>query len=807
MKNYSTIFFCFLFAFRMQAQTGTISGVLKDKNGSSIAFANTVLLHATDSTLVKAAITDESGKFEFENVNAGRLLFMTLQVGYKSFSKEIEFKGINYAMPDVVLDAGVVNLKEAHITATKPLIEHQVDKTVVNVENSIINTGSTAIEILKRSPGISVDNDGNISLKGKQGVLVMIDGKPTYLSASDLFTMLKNMRSDELSKIEIITNPSAKYDAAGNSGVINIKLRKKQNLGLNGSARVSYGQGVYPDFGTGINLNYRNQKFNVFGSYDYEQSFYFEKNTLLRNFQQGDDVSKFDQFTFDKARSENHSSRAGMDIFINSKHTLGVLSKVNFNTNDDKTVSTTYISKNLLTVPDSGYSTVNKSNGKWNNYSFNINHRFEMDTTGRELTTDIDFAKYENRKDFNFVTDYFSDLPGYIPYTETERNEQPATITIQSAKMDYSQPVGIKMKLEAGLKSSYVVTDNDVRYFKIIDNTDIPDTGKTNRFTYRENINAAYVSLQREFGKIQAQLGLRAEQTSAKGEQLTTNKNFTHDYLQLFPSAFLSYKPNDKNQFGLNYSRRIDRPAYEQLNPFKYYLDPRTYQEGNPDLDPQMTHSVELSHTYLDAITTTINYSHTVQAMTEISKQNEATYTTFVTTENFEAHDNYGLSVTIPYQITKWWLTSNNINVFNNQFKGLVESFEVNKRLTTYMAYTYNSIKLPRGWTVELSAYYNSKMVWATFLIDPQYSVSAGIAKSFFKDRLNLRVNINDIFKTEQSTASVKYNKIDFTFHQVQDSQFVRFHLAYNFGKRTVEQARRRNSGAQDEQNRVRTGK
>lgn len=209
----------------------------------------------------------------------------------------------------------------------------------------------------------------------------------------------------------------------------------------------------------------------------------------------------------------------------------------------------------------------------------------------------------------------------------------------------------------------------------------------------------------------------------------------------------------------------------------------------------------------MDAITTTINYSHTDDAMTDISKQIDSTFTTFVTTENFESHDNYGISITVPYQITKWWLTSNNVNVFNNQFKGVVENYAVNKRLTTYMVNTYNSFKLPKGWTVDLSAYYNSKMVWATFLIDPQYSVSAGVAKSFFNDRLNLRISINDIFKTEETTARVNYDKIDFKFHQIQDTQFARFHLSYNFGKRTVEQARRRNSGAQDEQNRVRTGK
>lgn len=803
-KRMLTVCLAFISLLSKAQSTGTIAGKLTDTQNNPVEFANVVLLNSADSSLAKAALSDESGNFLFENLDAGNYLINATQIGFAPYSAVINFDGNNKQLLPITMQKGAVELKEANIVASKPLIERQVDKTVVNVENTIVNSGTTAIDILKRSPGITVDQDGNISLKGKQGVLVMIDGKPTYLSAADLYTMLKNMRSDELSRIEIITNPSAKYDAAGNSGIINLKMRKKQNLGFNGSARASYGQGVYPDFGTGINLNYRNEKFNVFGNYDRGKSFYYEDTRLIRRFRETDYTSTFDQKSFEKTESDNNNARAGADFFLNGKHTIGVLGKVNFNNNDGSNTSTTQIS-NLVATPDSGYTTINKNNSEWNNYSININHQFAIDTTGRELTTDIDYAHYNTKRDFNFITNYFSANKAYIPYTEKERNNQPAEISIQSAKIDYTQTIFKKFKLETGLKSSYVSTDNDVKYFWVVDEKDIADTNRSNRFKYNENINAAYTSLQTEKGKWGFQLGLRAEQTIAKGEQITTSENFKRDYIQLFPSAFVNFKLNDKNQFNAKYSRRIDRPEYQQLNPFRYFLDPKTFQQGNPDLEPQLTNSFELSHTFMDAVTTAIGYSNTTDAMTMVTKQIDSTRTTYVITENLNTNDNYSFSIDMPLPITKWWLMNNNFVLFNNRFKGTIEGGEFDERLTSYTFNTYHSFKLGNGYTFELSGYYNSKMVYATFIIDPQYSVSGGIAKSFFKERLNVKVNLNDIFNTEKTTARVKYNNVDFDFKQKQDSQFFRVHISYSFGKKTVQQARRRSGGAQDEQNRVKT--
>ena len=273
-----------------------------------------------------------------------------------------------------------------------------------------------------------------------------------------------------------------------------------------------------------------------------------------------------------------------------------------------------------------------------------------------------------------------------------------------------------------------------------------------------------------------------------------------------FPSTFFNYRFNDKNQVGLNYSRRIDRPAYQQLNPFRYFLDPYTFEEGNPNLQPQLTHSVELSYTYMQSVSAAVNFSHTDDAMTQITKQVDSARTTFVTTENLESHENIGLAISIPYEITKWWLTSNNINIYNNSYSGIVSGGLIEKRLTSYQFNSNNSFRLPKGWSLELSGFYNSQIIYGTFLLEPQYSFSGGVGKSFFHDRVILKVDVNDIFHTEKTNAVIKYNNIDATFDQINDTQFVRFHVTYNFGKQTVQQAKRRRGGAEDEQNRVRTG-
>lgn len=784
-----------------------VSGTVLDAKKNPAAFANIILIHADDSSVVKAALSNESGNFSFDNIDAGSYRVLVSQIGNKYYSEPFTVKeGTEVTrIQTITLPDNALTLSEANVSSYKPFIEHRIDETIVNVENSIVDAGGTALEVLKRSPGVTVDNEGNIRLTGKQGVQVMMDGKPTYLSPKDLYEMLRNTPSDQLSQIVIITNPSAKYDAAGNSGIINIKMRKKQNLGLNGSARISYGQGVYPDFGSGLNFNYRNEKINIFGGYDFMRAFYFERVTNIRHFNEGAYTSSFDQHTFDKGGFYSNNFRAGVDYYASKKSTLGILIKGNLFNNHDNTTAETFIKSQDESL-EASYVTENINDSKWNTVSGNLNYVYKIDTLGSELSADADYAQYENASDFTFRTDhYFSD--GTATYTDYATDKQPASIDIRSFKLDFVKQFANKMKIEAGGKTSFVMTDNDVQYFNYVGDAAIPDTGKTNHFSYTENINALYLNWAGEFKKLGLQIGLRAEQTRSEGEQKVHSASFEHDYIDLFPSAFLTYTFNSKNQSRLSYSRRVDRPAYGQLNPFRYFIDPYNFFEGNPNLNPQFTHVFELSYTLMQMYTIGVNYSHTQDAMTQIAKQIDSTHTTFLSTENLDNNDNYGITVSIPLHPASWWESSNNLVLYSNEYSGISSVGAVDKRLTTFSFNSYNTFRLPKGWNFELSGYYNTAALYGTTVSNPLGSVSAGFSKRFLKDRFQIRANINDIFHTDVTTSVIKYQNINVDFKRVYDSQFIRLHLSYSFGKKTVARARQRTTGAQDEQNRINTNR
>ncbi|MBL0105007.1 MAG: TonB-dependent receptor family protein [Bacteroidetes bacterium] len=300
------------------------------------------------------------------------------------------------------------------------------------------------------------------------------------------------------------------------------------------------------------------------------------------------------------------------------------------------------------------------------------------------------------------------------------------------------------------------------------------------------------------------EVGLRGEQTVATGVQSSHNESFSRNYIQLFPSAFVNYKFSDAHMVKMSYSRRIDRPEYQRLNPFRNFLDQYTFQQGNPNLKPQMTDNYNLSYIYKQMCSLTFNYSHTTDNMTEIAKQIDSTHTTFITTENLPSINGYGLTLSLPAQITEWWNTSNEFSGFNNHFRGLSSVGYIDKQMTSYYLSSTNNFSLKNGWSIEVNGFYQSSVVWGTWLIEPQGSIGGGIGKSFFGDKLNMKININDIFHTQKTRGTVQYSNVDVKFRQTQDTQFVRVHLSYSFGKNGLKKAEHR-VGA-DEENRIRTG-
>ncbi|MGZ5133857.1 MAG: outer membrane beta-barrel protein, partial [Flavitalea sp.] len=551
------------FISQAQTRTASIQGSIADGSQQPIVSASISLLKSTDSSLIKMGVTDKAGRFEFNNIGIGNYIVLASSVGYdKSYSKLIELQTESsvFRLNAIVLIAQPKNLKEVTVVFRKPLIEQKIDRTIINVEAAVTNTGSSALEVLEKSPGIQVDKDGNISLKGKQGVTILIDGRPSYLSGPELANMLKGMQASQLEQIEIMTNPPAKYDASGNSGVINIKTKKNKAKGFNGSLTVGAGQGVYFKTNESLSLNYRNGKVNLFSNYSFGKYNAFQELSIYRRYSNPDNSTRaiFEQTSRWRNTRVNNNLKMGMDYSISKKTILGIVISGFYNPKNDNGNNVSYL-KDPASKVDSIVQATSSSKEVWKNGSVNLNMRHQYDSTGRELTADIDIIKYNSKNEQHFLNATFT--PSWVKkYDEQLRGDLPININIYSAKMDYTHPLKKGARLELGWKSSYVITDSKANYFEPIDGNWETDYKRTNYFEYKENINAAYVNFNKQLTKkLGVQTGLRFENTNYQGYQYGNvqkpDSSFTNTYNGIFPTVYFSYAAGKNNQFGLSFGR------------------------------------------------------------------------------------------------------------------------------------------------------------------------------------------------------------------------------------------------------------
>ena len=696
------------------------------------------------------------------------------------------------------------------MTAKKPLIEQKPDRTIINVEASVTNVGNSALEVLEKSPGITVDKDGNISLKGKQGVVVMIDGRPSYLSGADLAGMLRSMSASQLEQIEIMTNPPAKYDAAGNSGVINIKTKKNKQFGYNGSITTGYTQAKYARFNEEVNFNYRNGKVNIFSSLNYNRNHKGEDLYITRNFRESTTkniLSIFDQKSAMSNQGHFYSGKIGLDYSVSKKTTLGFVVNGFYNPKTWKSNSNTniYNPNNVLTSQAKSFS---QNDEKWKNFSSNFNLRTQLDSAGQEITADLDYIQYRSTSKQPLVSAYYDNMGNLTKGPDTLMGNLPQDITIYSGKVDYTLPLKKGAKFEAGIKSSYVKTNNDANYDSIQNGEMVHDYNRSNHFVYQENLNAAYVNYSRPLGKKwSGQFGLRMENTNVKGNQLTTGIQFKRNYTQLFPTAYLQYSANKSNQFVINYGRRINRPDYEDLNPFIHFLDRYTFEQGNPNLKPQFSHNIELSHTYKGFLTTTLNYSGTTDIIQQVIEQNELTNETFIKKANIATRNQVGVAVSAYKEITKWWSGNIYANVANNRFKGVVNNENISIGINMLMVQVQQQFKWGKGWGAEVSGFYRTKGLEGVIFIKPIAQVNAGFSKQVLKNKGSVRLNFRDIFAGNTFKGYSKYGNVDAKFTDVNDSRAVSMSFTWRFNKGKLKAGSgKKQGGASDEQERVKTG-
>ena len=783
-----------------------ISGSVIDEQKKPLDYATILLVLAKDSSMAKSTMTDAEGKFAIENITEGQYLILANMVGYKKvYSKPFNLNAnqSQVSIPQLQTSTDSKQLKEVTIVALKPFIERKMDKLIMNVENSSVSAGNTAMEVLEKAPGVTIDKDDNISMKGKQGVLIMLDGKQTYMSSADVANMLRNMQSTQIESIELITSPSAKYDAAGTSGIINIKTKKNKNYGLNGTLTAGSGYGETSKYNGGTTLNYRKNKVNLFGNYNFSDNGRLQNLDLYRKVTYKDTVTNFTQLNNMDNRRNSNSFKTGADYFINKNHTVGVLVNGYFNNSTEKANNSTFRNNNFNQSEDIQISGNNKE--KYQNVAYNFNYKGTLDTTGKELSVDLDYSNYKGNHDEIRDNRYTATNIGQRNALFV-KNYSPSHIDVKSIKIDYTHPINKSSKIETGIKSSIVKTDNNLLLAKLSANGNqwVPDPEYTNRFLYDENVNAAYLNFSTEYKKLGIQLGLRAEQTHSKGNSVTKSQLVDRKYVEFFPSLSLSRTLNKNNQLGFSYSRRIDRPGYDDLNPFMNFLDEYTFQKGNPYLNPQFTSSFDLSHTYKGIITTSVNYSHTVDVMTFVTEQQDSTLKTYATQRNLDEQNIFGLNIYAPVPVKKWWNINNNLQVFHMGFKSKSDTGE--DLNAGQMAVTYNmdhSFTIDKTFTAQLSAQYQSPLQYGIFKIGSQLVWNAGLKKSFMNKKLNLSVNMNDIFNTRKQNISTTYQNMDLRFTEKSESQIGRISLSYRFGKNEVKAERRRSTGLEDETNRM----
>ena len=806
-----TLFSVLLFNFaNAQTNSGKVSGSVLDEGKKPLNGATVILLVAKDSTQVASQLAKPDGSFNFQNLKDNTYRVVATYIGYKSFRSGnvtvSQQSAVN--LPAFILSPAGKTLNDVTVTAQRSYIQQKVDRTVVNVGALISNTGANALEVLEKTPGVQVDADGNITFKGKSGVLVMIDDKPTYLSAANLAIYLRSLPASSLNQIELMDNPPAKYDAAGNAGVINIKTKKNTTRGFNAVVSADLAQGHYGRMNESINLNYHVDKVNLFANVAYDQERTFRRLEIDRGYfdASGNQTSSLKDISYFRPTSNNTNIKAGMDYYVSPKTTWGVVFTGTISSDHDNSpvYSLLYGKNGEL---DSTINTQNISKNTFNSKGINLNYTHKYDSTGRTLNFDLDYIRDVSGSNQLFVNNTF--LPdGALTNSQTLSDNLPSTINIYSAKADYSHPLKGKAKLEAGIKSSYVNTNNAANYFNVVDGVSSIDYNNTNQFLYKENINAAYINFNKDFSRFSLQTGLRVENTNGDGHQLgnaeKADSSFANHYTNLFPTAYLSYNLDTAkhNVLVLSYGRRIGRPNYGSLNPFTFFVDEFTYFSGNPFLKPQFTDNYKLAYSFKNLFTVAVAYDYTTDVQGETIHNIGDVFIS--TTGNIGQLKTLNFSVNTNLQPAKWWTINLYAEVYNNNYQGQFYTGYLSQSKNTLDFNGSNQFTISKTWNAELSGFYDNGGVYGQFVTLPKGMLNAAIQKKVLNNKGSIKLSMRDILHTFNPSGTIT-NIADATatFHNSLDRQVATLAFTYSFGKSTNTPPKRDTGGADSEQGRA----
>jgi len=780
------------------AQDFSLTGKLSNGEAIIDSQLGIQLLHKDTKVVLKQVISDSLGRFVFKATPKGQYTVVVKSIVYKPLQIDV--------ILDKHIDLGVIkvepisnNLGEVVISFIKPQVEQKAGKTIINVASSINAAGTTVLEVLQKSPGVSVDGNGNIKLRGKQGVMVMIDGKLQPLSGDDLATFLKAIPSDQVDKIELMANPSAKYDASGNAGVIDIRTKKENRKGTYGSIVGNFNQGLYARTGGGFDVSHLNQKLSLSAGYNYLNRTDFQDIMLKREFfQAGMRSALIDYDNNFKVHAAIHVAQVGIDYKISPSSTLGLAGRLYTNDNSRMITSQSH-SYNTAGNLSSTSATTGGGDFSRRNPSANINYRYKHSISGASLNADVDYASYltDNLQDNKTSSFLPSGAPLKVPYLLY--GDLYGKLQIFTAKADYVLPSkGFLNKIETGIKSSYVTSDNDVSFFDRSAGQNIKDVTLSNHFIYKENINSGYISINHSAKRVDIQLGLRAENTNTNTVQMIGNVNNKRGYTQLFPNATIDYKLSESQQIGLSFSKRIDRPSYRQLNPFRVYLNETTSQSGNPDLQPQITYALELSHTISEKYSFRYAFRRTLNNIIPFIYQDPSKPEMVILTDrNLAVKDYYGIDFSAPVKFGKWFQSYNNAILFYSKFNGAVSNSNLDNSIVTYKFNSNNTFILTPSFSAEFSANYTSREQDGSFDFLPVWAVGVGFQKQFLAKKASLKLNATDVFYKLKTKGIARYEGYNETFDVLDNTRQVSLSFSYRFGNSGLQTKRK--SGSEDE--------
>lgn len=777
-------------------KTSVVKGKVTNPSNQPVEFATAVLLDAKTKKIEKGAVSNEKGEFLLDKVQPGEYLLAISMVGYNTNDQQrivIDGDQSLSIVKNVVLTESSVKLAETVVVGKKKFIEQTADKMIINPEASVTTASENVYEIMKKLPGVAVDDKDNISLKGKSGVKVMIDDKPTYLSAEQLAAMLKGMQGKNIDKIEIIENPSSRYDAEGSSGIINLKTKHNRAPGFNGNVYSGLNVGRRLGENIGIDLNANLGKLNLYGNYSFNEWRGFNDMDGLRRFTTPALVGATQNiFSKENYNGHSHNYKVGADYYFAKNHVVSVMLNGNTGKNLGDGVTTTSF-KNKLGLVDSSLVTDIARDTKWHNNTYNVNYKWDIDSAGRSLMVDADYAQFYFRS-FNEQKSTNFDASGADTHRPLLSNsDQSGSIDIFTTKFDYSHPINKRFSIEAGAKFSFVSNDSRADMTGYLTQND--------RFVYDENIQAGYASGRGMFGKTMVQLGFRVENTDATGTSHATGDINHWSYVNLFPSLFIQQTLPKEQSVSFNYSYRIGRPSYHDLNPFKWALDPYTFNIGNPLLQPQFTHSLGANYSWKNALITSVGLSFTDQMFTQYLDQDDATKAIYQTMANLGKGIDFNVSETVQLPVTKWWNLNGTVTGMYKKVESQLGGKGTFDRWTL-MGNMTNSFTLPAKINLELSGNYRSKMLWGNFSIYESYNIDLGLQKKLFNDKGTLKIAVTDIFRTNNGGGFTKYDNVDIDVKGRYDSRQLNVSFSYRFGKDGFKTRANRSTASSEEQSR-----